>query len=123
YWTDCAFHAKHSSTNWKPFLRNERLASKGFQNNATFERELLVPGTGFKHSRKRELHLHGFFVYPMLYQRPLQRKIEADAISHLKIKSQDILTLLIEEPNFLILGSDRAGKTSLAKMLYRDAQK
>ncbi len=97
------------------FGRDHRLSL--LANTAEFTRHLHDLGTAFTHPRKDALVLEDLFIYPDL-----------SCLSTSTLKSGKSTTLddivssqtLIDEPRpeVLILGSDRSGKSTLAKALY-----
>lgn len=119
-WSGDAYTLKNDAP-IRPFLRNKVLSELGFANNRIFAEELNDIGTGFTHSKK-ELRLNDVFVYPSLAHRAVQEKIDGRASTPKRIASKDFAQFAAAEPRLLILGAGKAGKTSLARTIYRMLQ-
>lgn len=98
------------------FVRSQNLLEHHFQNNEVFRRELDDVGTPFTHKEKADLRLSDLFVYPDL------RLLEGGSGSRTEklIRSGKVLQYVAESTRLKISGGPKSGKTSLAKMLYRD---
>lgn len=107
---------------WENLERNDA-ARHLFANSKAFSEKLAELGTGFTHPRRKNLKLTDLFIYPDL--RILN--VLKDDINENQESAAFSATALYEhvESNdqILILGGHQAGKTSLAKILYKDFQR
>lgn len=99
-----------------PIPKNPQTNSLGLWIDPKFLKYLKDPGVNLKHSMKRDLELKDFFVFPRLTidadlageNGPLKIIAnEQEFFEHIKIKKLN-----------LIAGDDKAGKTSLCKVLF-----
>ena len=114
HWAGNAYHLDRQP-NWVPFGKVRR--SSLLTNTTQFARQLHDLGTAFTHPRKETLVLEDLFIYPDL------ASISTTTLKSGKLTpSEDIVSsrCLIDEPlpRALILGSERSGKSTLAKALY-----
>jgi len=117
-WDGAAYTPVEGDCPANPFMRNKALTGQGFANNREFLEEITDIGTGFTHARK-ELRLNDLFVYPSLRHRSLQQKIEGVKVSPARVYAKEVPQFISDQSRLLILGSDRCGKTSLARTIYR----
>ncbi len=106
-------------TEWKTFERNVSLRSKGFINNESFANWLIETGTPYSHRSQHALTLPDLFIFPDLDAVPLDKKQGEDELE-LEIPTERVVSFAIEHVLLLVTGADQAGKTSMAKMLYRE---
>ncbi len=104
---------------WIPFGRAHR--SSLLTNTGQFTSDLTDLGAALTHPRKETIFLEDLFIYPDL------DRLSTNAWKSGKLAQTDDIVgsrSLIDEPlpETLILGSDRAGKTALAKALYLGLQ-
>jgi hypothetical protein len=104
---------------WKPFEHTLSSRVKGFSNNPNFANWLIETGLPLSHKSQHTLTLPDIFIYPDLDSIPLDKKRD-DATIDLIIPSERVLNFALEYPLLIVTGSDQAGKTSLAKIVYRD---
>lgn len=102
--------------------RNASLERRAFRVNDTFSAFLSDVGTHFTHPRRATLNLDDLFVYP-----DLRRTAEADDVVSKRgaerLGSQALSDALSSKTLVVVAGSPSAGKTSLAKMFFRDSLK
>lgn len=117
-WTKNIYKATEQGE-WKTFERNLSLRSKGFNNNHKFNKWLLETGTPFSHRSQHALTLPDIFIYPDLDTLPLDKK-RGETGFDLDIPTERVVSFVIEHPLLIVTGADQSGKTSMAKMLYRE---
>ncbi len=98
------------------FTRNQNLLEHQFLNNPEFRQELDDIGTPFTHTEKTELKLSDLFVYPDL------RAIENSPSARTPqiVRGHKVLQFVVDNPKLRISGPTKSGRTSLAKVLYKD---
>jgi hypothetical protein len=102
---------------WTPFIRNS-IARSGFENNAEYAGYLRDVGLGLRQPGKGpEIHLEidHLFVYPQIGRASISKPNSAE-----EIKSDDILSYFAKAERVLVMAPSQAGKTTLARKLYRD---
>jgi predicted MPP superfamily phosphohydrolase len=109
-------YARVDEPEWIAFLRNPALAKGHFYNNERFTAFLSDVGSGFSHRHKKDIRLDDLYVYPDLKIYPVKPQTELQASGF--IKGDAIIEFLEKNPKTVIIGSERSGKTSLAKTLY-----
>jgi hypothetical protein len=95
-------------------LRQPLLQS--FQLDDGFTATLEDLGTDLRHPRCRQLRLSTLFVYPDLQRLDVRRACSPTGT----VRDKDVLGFVQENRRVLIAGAERAGKTSLAKQLFKD---
>lgn len=73
-------------------------------------------GTDFRHPRKPDLRMSDIFVYPDLQRIDVRKACSPTSI----VRDKDVLGFIQEKKRVLIAGVEKAGKTSLAKQLFKD---
>ncbi|MEO8662039.1 MAG: metallophosphoesterase [Bryobacteraceae bacterium] len=121
-WREGRYAENRPANEWLPFKRNKALQDQGFANKKSFREHLADLGAPFVRGSKIVL-LHEVFVYPELIQRDLQRKIEDNKPSSVRIRSNDVRQWMFESKRVLVIGDDKSGRTALAKALYVDFHK
>ena len=101
-----------SKQDWEEFQVDKLLTRRDFEVQQDFEQYLQDPGVTLTHSSKGQLKLVDVFVYPNL------REINYDNEYPQMIKGDFVLDHLLEQTNVFIAGAEKAGKTSLAKILF-----
>jgi hypothetical protein len=100
------------------YKRGSRGGRRDFDLTDDFERWLNDPGAAFIHPAKPDLTLTDIFVAPNMKQ------FEVDDTSELiygsVIESTDVLQTLAGKRRTLVFGRHQAGKSALAKMLFRE---
>ncbi len=109
-------YGEKETSNWFPFIRSKFVQRHEFANNQTFSRCLNDPGASFRHPRKDILNLEDIFVYPDL--RVLEGK--PGEVAYRPLEGKDLVDYAADNKRMFILGTDRSGKTALAKRIYVD---
>jgi Calcineurin-like phosphoesterase len=118
-WKDGAY-ALEESDDWAPFPRK---ACRGrFELSSEHQQFLTDPGTGFTHPRTAKLTLEDIFVYPDLSKLSLGKSVAGRDIPEI-VRSKDTREFLLHNDKLFISGSNQAGKTSLAKVLFMELVK
>lgn len=116
-WHDGQYVAPTEQPVSRTFERNKRRLRSEFLVTDGFERGVLEdPGVNFTHPRVESLRLSDLYVYPDA--RRLRRRV-GDEPGHL-VQSRDLLSFVLEAKKALLLGDEQSGKTSLARVLFRD---
>lgn len=101
-----------SRQDWEEFQVDKLLTRRDFEIQEDFERYLQDPGATLTHSSKGQLKLADVFVCPNL------REMNYETEYPRTIKGETALDHLLEQDSILIAGAEKAGKTSLAKVLF-----
>jgi hypothetical protein len=109
-------YAPAKSHDWSPFTKNVRVRDR-FEINPEYRLFLEDPGTGFTHPRKSKLRLDDIFVPPDLNKFSFEKRFEGRATPEL-VHSEDVEEYFLESEKVFVAGGDRAGKTSLTKVIY-----
>lgn len=117
-WNETLFEPMEANPKWQPFRRSRRLIAKDFQLTEEMERELEDPGAKFFHPVRQLLSLSDIFVFPDARVVVFDEKNKP--LREENVESKDLLKFISNKRRLLILGKERAGKTSLAKIAYRD---
>ena len=105
--TDVYSHRYHRLR--QPLLR-------GFQLAKNWEEWLDEVGTDYRHPRCHDLKLSQLFEYPDLQRLDVRRACTPTGTVH----DRDVLGFVQEKKRVMIAGAERAGKTCLAKQLFKD---
>lgn len=119
YWDETFYAPNDVSGGWIPYSRGRRKAKKDFDFSLETQAWLEDPGVQFNHPAKSDLKLTDIFVFPNLREYKSTERSES-AIGGL-LDGEDFLTVLGSKRRVLILGRQQAGKTSLAKVIFRNA--
>jgi hypothetical protein len=122
-WDGARYASTRPAAEWVPFLRNKALEDGGLSCTPAFKSFLSEPGVAFTHGGKQQVFLHDLFVYPDLHQRDIQRKVEGTKPSSIVVRSKAVQQWVYDSRRVLLIGEDKAGRTALAKTLYRDLQR
>jgi hypothetical protein len=117
-----SYYARHEESEWQSFERNKRLGIHQFENTDEYARYLTDPGATFTHPQKNIITLSDIFVYPDLKDRSYTKSSQDETLS-LIVRGDRILNRILDDKHIVISGSEKAGKTTLAKSLYVDLQK
>lgn len=113
-WSSDRYVVSHRSE-WTTFIRNKLRERGRFVISDEFASDLDDPGATYSHPLKSSLSLADIFVYPDLESDQSQKNQPGSKI----VKGPDTLRELIRAGQSLIVGDDKAGKTALARMLFR----
>jgi len=116
-WDHDHYAPKHERE-WQPFLRNKRVRSQHFEVTENFANHLTDCEVAFSHPRNANLGLADIFVYPDFHDESFQRNSKGGGFCKI-IDGEQIHSFIHSHKHVLILGSEKSGKTALAKMLYR----
>lgn len=100
---------------WEEFLVNRLKSTQGFELSEAMSGRLDDLGISLGHPARGPLRLGDIFVHPDL--REISYKVKEVPRT---IHGEDLAELLAKEGRLLITGPDRAGKTCLAKRLFRE---
>ncbi|MBA2527869.1 MAG: metallophosphoesterase [Pyrinomonadaceae bacterium] len=103
-----------SSEEWEDLQVNKLLERRDFEVSEGFGRFLEDPGVQLSHPAKGNLPLSDVFVAPDL--REITHE-DRDDVPRL-VKGADVLDTVLERRKLMLLGADKSGKTSLAKVLF-----
>ena len=114
HWTGSSYRLDRQP-HWIPFSRVRR--SSLFRNTAHFSKQLHDLGTAFTHPRKNELVFEDLFIYPDIafLSTSNLKKGKLTPLEEI-VSSRSLIDA--PRPSVLILGSERSGKSTLAKALY-----
>jgi predicted MPP superfamily phosphohydrolase len=118
-WNESLFEPTTANPKWQPFRRSSRLVARDFQLTEAMEQELDDPGAKFTHPTKPNLALDDIYVFP-----DARVVMMDDKKKHLReenVESKDLLKFISNRRRLLVVGKERAGKSSLAKILFRDS--
>ena len=96
-------------------LGSRAATRRAFVERTTFSAVLEDAGADFLHPRKKQILLTDIFVYPE-YQRLTEKNAGLPTI----VSGRELLGLAQEAKGVLVFGEDKAGKTTAARMLFRD---
>ena len=117
-WNESLFEPNEANIKWQAFRRSRRLIAKDFQLTEEMENELDDPGAKFSHPAKQNVTLTDIFVFPDARVVVLDEKNKP--LREETIESKDLLKFISNKRRLLITARERSGKTSLAKIVYRD---
>lgn len=100
----------------RPFAQNRKRVRERFPIADKFAQYLGNTGASFTHGGKLQVGLSDIYVYPEL--EPVD--LHATGAQTILVRNHEVLSYVVAEPQLMILGGLQAGKTSLAKMLFRD---
>lgn len=103
-----------SSEEWEDLQVNRLLERRDFEVSEDFGRSLEDPGVQLSHPSRGSLSLSDVFVAPDL--REITHE-DRDDVPRL-VKGDDVLDTVLERRKLMVLGADKSGKTSLAKVLF-----
>lgn len=118
-WTRNVRYEQEVSPTELPFLRNAFRLRNQYVLKAEFEEEIHDPGANYTHSAKETITLDDIFVYPDL--RLLTT--DNDRKPSPKLVRENISTFIANQRHVLLLGRDKSGKSTIAKILFQDLRK
>jgi predicted MPP superfamily phosphohydrolase len=97
-----------------PFIRNKKQRQVGTELNQDFQKEINDIGIIFSHPSIEKISLNDIFIYPELRRlfSPNSQDLPKTLIR------EDIPQFILDHKKVLIVGSDKSGKTILAKKLF-----
>jgi hypothetical protein len=117
-WNESLFETATANVKWQPFQRSRRLVARDFQLTQQMEQQLDDPGAKFGHPAKPLLSLEDIYVFPDA--RVVMMDEKKKAIREENVESKDLLKFISNKRRLLVVSKERAGKSALAKILFRD---
>jgi hypothetical protein len=117
WWKDDLYVPEPHSDAWVGYKRGSRGGKRDFDLSEDFDRWLNNPGAAFVHPAKPDLTLGDIFIPPNLKE--FQVGGTSELVYGELVESSDVLQTLAAERRTLLFGRHQAGKTALAKMLFR----
>ena len=117
-WSGEAYRGRATSQE-RPLQRNKLVGPRQFDYTPEFSKYVSDPGAAFSHPQKSEIKLRDLFVYPDLTDTS-NTKGKAVKASVRVVRSHEFLDYIRKHDHILVLGRERAGKSSLVKMLHAD---
>ena len=114
-WDGDHFAEDEVTNGWRPFRRSK--SRREFELTEAMNEHLQDPGATFSHPAKPNLLLEDIFVPPNAQE--LILKDGKDLVSKGRIASKDVLNFISNKQRVLIIGKERSGKSTLAKILFR----
>lgn len=114
-WDTDHFVQKEVTDGWRPFRRSR--TRREFELSDKMLQYLQDPGATFNHPAKPKLLLEDIFVPPNAQE--LTFKEGNDLVKKGNIASKDLLNFIANRNRVLVIGRERSGKTTLAKVLFR----
>lgn len=112
---EAGFYERTKDEVLQPFAGNPTRIGRPFELRPNFVKVLDELGFVVHHTRKQFLTLPDVFLYPdlLIVDEP------TTSANARQIKSRDVATVIPKTPRVLISGGEKAGKTCLAKSLFR----
>lgn len=114
-WNNDHFAEEEITDGWRPFRRSKLRSD--FELADTIIERLQDPGATFSHPAKPHLLLEDIYVPPNAQE--LTFKDGKDLVNKGHIASKDILNFISNKHRVLVIGKERSGKSTLAKVLFR----
>ena len=92
----------------------------GLSLKADFLKSISDPGGGFIHPDKEHLQLEDLFVYPELKKRKSKEEKENSDTGQYSVTSEEVLYSCDDNLRLLILGEEKAGKSTLIYQSFRE---
>jgi hypothetical protein len=118
-WEEGLYTPSDLSGGWIPYRRGSRRAKQDFDLSPEIGIWLDDPGADFVHPAKPDLKLTDIFVFPNL--REYKSRDKSDPVYDGILDGKDFLKVLGSKRRLLILARQQTGKTTLAKVIFRDA--
>jgi hypothetical protein len=113
-WNGARYSETKPQAEWEPYQVNRLRARDKFEVLPEFAAYLEDPGITLGHLQKTKLSLSDVFVHPDLREVIYKQSVTPDII-----RGDGLLDFVATEGRVLITGAEKAGKTSLAKRLFR----
>lgn len=114
-WDGDHFAEDEVTNGWRPFRRSK--SRREFELSEAMSEHLQDPGATFSHPGKPNLLLEDIYVPPNAQE--LTFKDGKDLVSKGRVASKDVLNFISNKQRVLIIGKERSGKSTLAKVLFR----
>lgn len=114
-WNTDHFSKEEITDGWRPFRRSR--SRREFELTDAMAERLQDPGATFAHPSKQKLLLEDIYVPPNAQE--LTFKDGKDLVRNGSVASKDLLNFIANKHRVLIIGKERSGKSSLAKVLFR----
>lgn len=118
-WNESLFEPTIANPKWQPFRRSSRLIARDYQLTGEMEQELDDPGARYAHPAKPNLTLDDIYVFPDA--RVVMMDDKKKLLREENVESKDLLKFISNKRRLLVVGKERAGKSSLSKILFRDS--
>jgi hypothetical protein len=118
-WNDEDELYEHQAADARPLIRNNLRLKREYSLRADFEKELSDPGVRFTHPNKRDVYLEDIFVDPPIKMTHIRGEDEWSKT----IVRERLPEYILKNKRVLLIGSEKCGKTSLAKSLFKDFRK
>jgi 3',5'-cyclic AMP phosphodiesterase CpdA len=102
-----------------PFQRNRHRLQMEFVLKESFEEFLTDPGAQFTHPTKQHILLNDLFVYPDL----LELGLPSEGAWSKALVRDKLPTFVLDKRRLLLVGAEKCGKTTLAKILFQDLRR
>lgn len=114
-WHGDHFAEDEITNGWRPFRRSK--SRREFELAEEMSERLQDPGATFSHPGKPNLLLEDIYVPPNAQE--LTFKDGKDLVNKGRVASRDVLNFISNKQRVLIIGKERSGKSTLAKVLFR----
>lgn len=114
-WNGDHFAEDEITNGWQPFRRSK--SRREFELEEAMIERLQDPGATFSHPAKPKLLLEDIYVPPNAQE--LTFKDGKDLVNKGRIASKDVLNFISNKHRVLVIGRERSGKSTLAKVLFR----
>ena len=118
WWENDRFIPSPHTGEWVGYKRGSRGGKHDFALCEEFTKWLDDPGASYQHPAKPDLTLSDIYVFPNL--KPFQIKKGNEFVYSSLVEGRDLLKTLAGKQRVIIFGRHQAGKTTLAKVLFRD---
>lgn len=118
WWSKDRFIPSHHSDDWVGYKRGSRGGKRDFDLCDEFTKWLDDPGASYQHPAKPDLTLSDIYVFPNL--KPFQIKNGNEFVYSSLIEGRDLLKTIGAKRRVILFGRQQSGKTTLAKVLFRD---
>ena len=115
-WKVDKYNVEDASKGWTSYVRNRALTKKDFLVSSDFAAYLSDVGASFVHPSKPDLKLEDILVLPNCKGYKMDNKKQFN--KPYTIESKDLLKALTGQEKLLIIGAEKTGKTTLAKVLF-----
>ena len=103
----------------QPFIRNKFRLRGEFELADGFEDELNDPEATYMHPQKDRIRLDDIFIYPDVVELDEKHSKTATRVVH----GRDLITHVLTKRHVLVTGAERAGKTAVARTVFKDLRR